>query len=258
MTGWLRKQLNELTVSPSTLSGLNSAVVQGSYYSQQVSSPSLSRGPPTPSRRAIQSGSNAFNSSSSSSSSRDSNPLLDVENEKRWVSKWSYSLSLVRSLLQQSLMDQRVFLRWTIEMLSIANISQLPFVLSIVQENSKIYTDSSMLTRSLAESICSKLRDLENAREREAFASRLFDELNGLLKELFQLNPEAFISPRLWKTYRKTLESLLGDEHLDANPKRRQSDFEMVKSRVESLLLLDVDISRNRSTCSEAKIINVS
>ena len=89
---WLHKQLNELVISP------------GSNTSVHTPSPSLNR----PSQQT-----------------QPHNHLLDENYRARWLSKWQYSLQLLRAISREGMIDLFVAARYAIDMLRKANPAQM-------------------------------------------------------------------------------------------------------------------------------------
>lgn len=181
VTGWLKRQISELTAavttsspsSPATAAKLAAAVT-----------PNASRG--------------------SGAKEPTGSLLLDTETSKRWVSKWTYSLNLIRALAMQRILDRRALIRWAIDQLRAAHPWQAPFVLVLVQENFEYASSDVQLLHLLIDTVCHKLAEYSKSQVTPS-PTMVILELKRLLVVAFDANPEAFINPARWVRHASTI-----------------------------------------------------
>ncbi|KAN0064708.1 RNA polymerase II mediator complex subunit [Thecaphora frezii] len=130
--------------------------------------------------------------------------LQDPVEEERWTSKWAYSLSLVRHLNSQHLLDRPTLLRWIIEALHNSNLAQIWFLVELVDEVVELVLQRRFVALPLVTAVCVKLSQLDGRYNRDAVAA-LRQRLCKILLLALEAAPEAFVSPRLWHDHRGTL-----------------------------------------------------
>jgi len=71
--------------------------------------------------------------------------LFESHTRHRWISRFTYSLSLLRSFYAEGLVDNRTFLAWLVQQMVLSNLAQLGFVAHLADE----YVDGMFITRAL-------------------------------------------------------------------------------------------------------------
>ncbi|KAE8231267.1 hypothetical protein CF326_g3722 [Tilletia indica] len=167
VTAWLQRQLQELGAPPESKVAVPSSAARAqtlhntspitasvpgtlsSPITAAVTSPSSGPSSPVQTRGFSQAGfgrSNFWHASpgmssaesaaptSSASLGRTTKTLMQPALLPRWVSKWTYGLSLVRALLHQQLLDTRSFFSWLAESFKSADVTQAAVLLFVVEE----------------------------------------------------------------------------------------------------------------------------
>ncbi|KAG0172714.1 RNA polymerase II mediator complex subunit [Apophysomyces sp. BC1015] len=212
VTGQLKKQLAEL--------------------SQQPSTPANSRGykmhPGTP---------NHYDSTQK--------PWATPENRARFEQRWSYSTRLARWQYCEGLLDQRSFLKTSLEMLvNSTSFETMWLVLTgIVQDYVDEYRRNRTLMKLLIETLI-KAYNAHSAQTKADGASWAYQglqlDIERLLQSLFLSTPDTFVVPKLYHQYRTLFDKILG-ESFDEKEEARIPDlcntlqkcWSMVKSRNE-------------------------
>ena len=211
LCSWLAKQLAELvshqpaTTNEPVLHAASPATPSPGYFQPRTPA---STGPHRQSSLA-RTPSAAHQSSINLATPKDVCHVLQNEaDEERWLSKWSYSLSLTRHLNAQQLLDRSSLYRWIVEALHSANLSQLLFVLQLIQETAHVLVQRHFLARPLLAAASVKLQQLEACPNPQAVADAR-DRLRLLICLVLERCPEAILSPRLWHEHQTTITPLV-------------------------------------------------
>lgn len=241
-TGWLRKQLAELNIAPST------AMYQASHSSPASPVPGGRTLSHTRPLSTTASSPFPLNSNVSASGfSRDSTILQHPDLEARWMAKWEYSIGLAQALIAESLLDVRVYALWIFEQLGTASLAQLPFSLTLAQEHAWVALDALNLTRPLVQSLCLCITELGKADVPKGGSSSihlLLEEARQLVSYLFDSNANAFVSPKLWSQHGATIRQVIESSHHAAETScaaaHRLEKLRNIERRADSCLLRDL------------------
>ncbi|KAI0071713.1 hypothetical protein K474DRAFT_1733093 [Panus rudis PR-1116 ss-1] len=136
--------------------------------------------------------------------------LSDMETRERWISRFNYSLNLLRSFYSEGLVDNRTFLAWLVQQMNISNLAQLTFVAGLADE----FLDGMLVTRAITrpfiEACMNRLSELQSAAGREHLTC-LQDLLKNLIVRTFIALPDSFVSPRMWMQHETLLHEVLSD-----------------------------------------------
>ncbi|GAA6002935.1 hypothetical protein JCM10207_001905 [Rhodosporidiobolus poonsookiae] len=192
---FVRKQLAEV-VLPSQPSASGGVSTPGA-----VTTPLAH--PPTPSgtmnrARSASTSSNAAAAAARAAAAAAVGPgLMDEDKRKAWESKFEYTIRLVASLYEESLLDHPQFLRFLISLLespasSASSLGQLPFALLLVEDYLSDLLASETATARLARGCLLRLHELDTA-PRTALRHSLEHSLASLVRSAFLANPDAFV-----------------------------------------------------------------
>ncbi|KAI8365718.1 hypothetical protein BD560DRAFT_156584 [Blakeslea trispora] len=197
VTGHLKKQLNELLPINST---------------NNVSSPH----PSTPGR----------NYRTGHVDQNQSRPWQTPETKQKFEQRWSYSVRLTRWQYFEGLLDQRTFLKWTLDTLASSSSFEMMWLVltGIIQDYVDEYKRNRTLTKLLIETLIksySALVQCIHQSSSDAVESSLYHglkrDIEHLLQSLFLSAPDMFVIPKLYYQYRYLFDSILGDtNHIKA------------------------------------------
>ena len=175
MMGWLRRQIVELIIT---------------HHHSNVSDSPAAPPSPMPSR----------NRSSLSTPQHNEEPyalILEDDFRDRWMAKWNYSVTLLRALANEGLIDCQVAARFSIDMFRTANVAQIFITLALFQEFLDVIANSITLSHLALNVLTSKLKDME---EQVTSSSNFIQkEINAILLYLFDTRPDSFVSPSCWQ-----------------------------------------------------------
>ncbi|KIY53080.1 hypothetical protein FISHEDRAFT_69221 [Fistulina hepatica ATCC 64428] len=176
--------------------------------------------------------------------------LSDLESREHWISRFSYSLRLLRSFYGEGLVDNRSFLVWLVQQMSTCNLAQACFVSllsneyldDLVQRRALVHHFVLACLNKLAEISCTGTEALKDTRTL----------LSVLLQRISLVIPDVFVSPMVWIRHSAELrrimtEDLIEDilvqypEHSSRILRRRLSiALEDIQQRNESMLLMNI------------------
>ncbi|OSD03951.1 hypothetical protein PYCCODRAFT_163808 [Trametes coccinea BRFM310] len=136
--------------------------------------------------------------------------LSDTEMRNKWISRFTYCLSLLRTFYAEGLVDNRTFLAWLVQQMGICNLAQAGFVVRLADEYLDGMLVSRALTRPFIEACLAKFVEIEGSPAKE-FLPNTSNMLRNLITRAFVTLPEACISPRIHVQYGAVLEELLLD-----------------------------------------------
>nr|GAT57732.1 predicted protein [Mycena chlorophos] len=167
--------------------------------------------------------------------------LADADTRERWISRFTYSLELLRPFYAEGLVDNRIFLVWLVQQMTTANLAQVGFLVRLAEE----YLDGIMKNRPLArpfiDACLGKLSEISLSPAQEFLLStQTF--LKILLQRVCLSLPDAFVSPGMWSAYAALVSDVLTDNLMDQSPDAHVEQ----NSRDIHQMLLDgfVDIKR--------------
>ncbi|OBZ82424.1 Mediator of RNA polymerase II transcription subunit 12 [Choanephora cucurbitarum] len=198
VTGHLKKQLTELLPITNTTATANTTTATNTTTTN-ASSPH----PSTPGRNYRY-------------DTNQSRPWHTPETKQRFEQRWSYSVRLTRWQYFEGLLDQRTFLKWTLDTLaSSASFEMMWLVLTgIIQDYVDEYKRNRTLTKLLIETLIksySALAQCIHPDESTSLYHGLKQDIEHLLQSLFLSAPDMFVIPKLYYQYRYLFDSILGD-----------------------------------------------
>ncbi|TPX30202.1 hypothetical protein SmJEL517_g06180 [Synchytrium microbalum] len=134
--------------------------------------------------------------------SKDTKRWSSSDERKRFMIKWNYVLGLIRYQYAEGLIDQRGFLRWSLDSFKLANFDQTFFVLQIVTSFITEIVRSRALTRYLMESCISKLQRYAAHLDASELIRQQQYQLSQLLQYIFMVAPDLAVAPRTWTQYK--------------------------------------------------------
>ncbi|KAI0356240.1 hypothetical protein OH77DRAFT_1401364 [Trametes cingulata] len=137
--------------------------------------------------------------------------LSDTETRQKWISRFTYCLSLLRTFYAEGLVDNRTFLAWLVQQMATCNLAQAGFVVRLADEYLDGMLVSRALTRPFIEACLNKLVvEIEGTSAKE-FLPNTANILRNLISRAFLALPDACISPRIHIQYGAMLEEILMD-----------------------------------------------
>ncbi|KAJ2931312.1 hypothetical protein H1R20_g5848, partial [Candolleomyces eurysporus] len=134
--------------------------------------------------------------------------LSDEDSKKRWVSRFSYSLKLLRTFYHEGLVDRKSFLVWLTLQMKTCSLAQAGFVTRLVDEYLDDIFNILALAKLLVEASLHKLSEISTTSAHETLINTEA-LLKSVLQRLFLAIPDAYISPRLWIQHNSLIESTL-------------------------------------------------
>ncbi|PCH43895.1 hypothetical protein WOLCODRAFT_138657 [Wolfiporia cocos MD-104 SS10] len=136
--------------------------------------------------------------------------LADQDSRENWISRFTYSLELLRSFYSEGLVDNKTFLAWLVQQVGSCNLAQLGFVARLADE----YLDGMLISRALThhfvEACLSKLAEIRSTSAKDHLTN-LEAMLKNLVTQCFLALPDAFVSPRMWATHCNLVEEILAE-----------------------------------------------
>ncbi|KAI9307637.1 hypothetical protein BJ944DRAFT_261581 [Cunninghamella echinulata] len=198
VTGYLKKQLADLAT---TQSNSNTSTMRG-YRNSNV--PGVSP---------------AVNANDNQT-----RPWITPEAKTRFESRWAYSTKLTRWQYCEGLLDQRTFLKWSLDTLALCSSFEIMWVvlIGLVQDYIDEYKRNRTLTKLLIETLIktyNAVLQFSNANSQNNSSDSSNAQLNviyGLkrdiektLQSLFLSSPDMFVIPKLYHQYRHLFEMIL-------------------------------------------------
>ncbi|KAI0026676.1 hypothetical protein K488DRAFT_65362, partial [Vararia minispora EC-137] len=134
--------------------------------------------------------------------------LSDPDTRERWLSRFTYSLALLRAFYADGLVDARTFLAWLVTQLASANLAQAALLARLVDEYLDGLLACRALARPLVEACLARIAELRAAAPRDALAG-LEGTLRHFVRRACLCIPDAFVSPRLYLAHSALLVDLL-------------------------------------------------
>ncbi|KAI9486079.1 MAG: hypothetical protein EXX96DRAFT_613913 [Benjaminiella poitrasii] len=148
-------------------------------------------------------------------------PWITPENRNRFEQRWSYSTRLARWQYFEGLLDQRTFLKWTLDTLAGSSSFEIMWIVltGIIQDYIDEYKRNRTLTKLLIEILTksySALIQLSNQSQSETKGSEVYyglqKDIEHLLQTLFLSTPDMFVIPKLYHQYGYLFDKIFGDE----------------------------------------------
>ncbi|KAJ7782856.1 hypothetical protein B0H16DRAFT_1494639 [Mycena metata] len=140
--------------------------------------------------------------------------LADADTRDKWISRFSYSLELLRPCYSEGLVDTRTFLVWLVQQIGLSNLAQVGFMVRLADE----YLDGIIKNRALArpfiDACLCKLSEIRSSPSQE-FLVGTEALLKMLLQRVCLALPDAFVSPGMWSAHSTLLADSLTENILD-------------------------------------------
>ncbi|KAI9510086.1 hypothetical protein F5148DRAFT_1182339 [Russula earlei] len=154
--------------------------------------------------------------------------LADSETRARWISRFTYSLDLLRSFYSEGLVDNRTFLAWLVLQMCTCNLAQAGFVTRVADEYLDGIFACRALSRPFVDACLSKIFEIRSSSAREILPS-VENSLKVFLRRACLVIPDAFISPRMWITHATQLQEIfIGNPRQDHNPRPTETIYTML------------------------------
>ncbi|ORX59031.1 hypothetical protein DM01DRAFT_1318605 [Hesseltinella vesiculosa] len=148
-------------------------------------------------------------------------PWSSPEAKARFEARWSYSTKLTRWQYSEGLLDQRNFLKWSLDTLYGCTCLEILWLVltGLVQDYIDEYRRNRTLTKYLIETLiraysavlqCSHQADSSTGTL--AMLSGLKRDIERILQSLFLSSPDMFVIPKLYHQYRHIFDTILGDQ----------------------------------------------
>ncbi|KAH9993507.1 hypothetical protein BJV74DRAFT_833136 [Russula compacta] len=158
--------------------------------------------------------------------------LADVETRARWISRFTYSLDLLRSFYSEGLVDNRTFLTWLVLQMCTCNLAQAGFVARLADEYLDGILACRALSRPFVDACLSKISEIRSSSARESLPS-LENSLRVFLRRACLTIPDAFISPRISHPRpTDTIYTVLSDNFVDIQKRNDAMWFRNLPPRV--------------------------
>ncbi|CEP10050.1 hypothetical protein [Parasitella parasitica] len=148
-------------------------------------------------------------------------PWASPEDRARFENRWSYGVRLARWQYFEGLLDQRTFLRWTLDTLGASGSFEIMWLVltGIIQDYVDEYKRNRTLTKLLIETLIKSYSALTQfIRQSQPDTAALGvhhglqRDIEHLLQSMFLSTPDMFVIPKLYHQYRYLFNSILGDE----------------------------------------------
>ncbi|KAH9940479.1 uncharacterized protein BXZ73DRAFT_88710 [Epithele typhae] len=140
--------------------------------------------------------------------------LSDTEPREKWIARFTYCLSLLRTFYAEGLVDGRTFLSWLVQQMSTCNLAQAGFVARLADE----YLDGMLVSRALThpflDACLARYVEIQVSSAKESLANTV-NILRSLISRSFFALPDACVSPRMYLQYGSILEEILLDNFSD-------------------------------------------
>ncbi|KAJ7647576.1 hypothetical protein FB45DRAFT_893821 [Roridomyces roridus] len=196
--------------------------------------------------------------------------LAEVEGRDRWVSRFSYSLELLRPLYSEGLVDSRTFLVWLVQQIGTSNLAQLGFMVRLADEYLDGIVKNRALARPLIDTCLCKLAEIRSSPSQE-FLTGTEALLMIILQRVCLSLPDVFVSPAMWSAHATLISSALtenlmdhtSDPHIDQNSRDLHQllvdNFLDIKRRNEAMLFTNLPShvsARLRTVVSDVQLLN--
>ncbi|KAH9858392.1 hypothetical protein C2E23DRAFT_767676 [Lenzites betulinus] len=161
--------------------------------------------------------------------------LSDSDTRHKWISRFSYCLSLLRTFYAEGLVDNRTFLAWLVQQMSTCNLAQAGFVVRLADEYLEGMLVSRALTRPFIEASLGKVVEIEGTPAKE-FLPNTDNILRNLISRCFLALPDACICPRIHIQYGATLEDILMDNFVTDGSESSQQAIQVLHQTVVDTL----------------------
>ncbi|KAJ7128929.1 hypothetical protein C8R43DRAFT_1026393 [Mycena crocata] len=196
--------------------------------------------------------------------------LADADTRERWISRFSYSLELLRPFYSEGLVDSRTFLVWLVQQMGISNLAQVGFVARLADEYLAGIMKNRALARPFIDACLNKLSEIRSSPSQE-FLVGTEALLKILLQRVCLSLSDAFVSPGMWSAHTELLTDALTenvmdhstDLHVEQNSRDLHQllldNFMDIKRRNEAMLFTNLPShvsARLRTVVSDVQLLN--
>ncbi|KAI8372975.1 uncharacterized protein BYT42DRAFT_501141 [Radiomyces spectabilis] len=169
-------------------------------------------------------------------------PWATAESRARFEQRWAYSTRLTQWQYVEGLLEQRNFLRWTLDALRNSSTFEIMWLIltGIVQDYVDEYRRNRTLMKLLIDTLIkaySALMQIQDHEQVWAYQG-LRKDIEHMLQSLFLSTPDMFVVPMLYHQYRHLFDMILGEKPQQSkalpNISRVMSEYwTLVKARNE-------------------------
>ncbi|KAI5116750.1 hypothetical protein M0805_001608 [Coniferiporia weirii] len=134
--------------------------------------------------------------------------LADPDTRERWVSKFIYTLDLLRLFYSELMVDHTTFLSWLVQILGGCNLAQAGFVARLAEDYLSGMSSCRALVKPFIDACLGKLQEISSSSSKETL-EELQGRLFHLLRRSFLAAPTSFVSPTTWKAHSEVIRSIL-------------------------------------------------
>ncbi|TFK25548.1 hypothetical protein FA15DRAFT_693754 [Coprinopsis marcescibilis] len=176
--------------------------------------------------------------------------LSEHESRERWISRFAYSLKLLRTFYHEGLVDGKTFLAWLVQQMAVCNLAQAGFITRLVDEYLDDILEIRPLARPLAEACLSKVAEIKNTSAQDILVhTELL--LKTLLQRLCLGIPDVFIGPRIWVNYSALVEKTMSENLLDLPVHSNDQQLRQNAEQIQGALINNmVDIRKRNEALS--------
>ncbi|RCI02228.1 RNA polymerase II mediator complex subunit, partial [Rhizopus stolonifer] len=161
-------------------------------------------------------------------------PWGTQETRHKFEQKWSYSIKLARWQYFEGLLDQRTFLKWTLDTLAASSSFEIMWLVltGIVQDYVDEYKRNRTLTKLLIETL---IKSYSACMKSHTLYDGLKKDIEHVMQALFLSAPDMFVIPKLYHQYRSLFDNILGDTPTRPSDVSRvlKEYWHMIKARNE-------------------------
>ncbi|KAJ2738426.1 hypothetical protein H4R23_001155 [Coemansia sp. Cherry 401B] len=130
-------------------------------------------------------------------------PTSSADGTAAWTRNWDAALALLHAQYDHGLLDQRHLVSWLVSQFRQAPVDKCMVLLPLLQEYTREIARSRNPLRKLIAAVVSRIEQAARYQALRAFQGRL----RAYLAELFAAQPDAFVEPSTWHTYRTALQT---------------------------------------------------
>lgn len=131
----------------------------------------------------------------------------DNDSRQKWVSRFTYSIQLLRSFYDEGMVDSYTFLSWAVQQMGVSSLAQAGLVLRLTDEYLEDLLTLRVLTQPYMDACLIKLSEVEAASLPSL--SFLQTDLEMHVRKAFLAQIDAFVSPRMWTRHHALLQDIL-------------------------------------------------
>ncbi|KAL5506968.1 SRB8 [Sanghuangporus vaninii] len=162
--------------------------------------------------------------------------LGDPDSRERWVSKFVYSLDLLRIFYLEYMVDRTTFLSWLVQTIGNCNLAQADFMARLADDYFSELGSCRAIVKPFIDACLAKLQEISNSPSKDTLY-HLQVRLENLLRRAFLAAPTCFVSPTAWKSHSETIESILAGNESVWRPSSESQARQNVRLLVDEVLL---------------------